>query len=45
MFGGLCAIDQPVVAFTWAVLTLLLAVRKGAWTALAVAADSVPCSP
>jgi hypothetical protein len=36
--GGLCALINPIVGFTWATLTFLLAVRKKAWTPLAVAA-------
>lgn len=37
LFGGFCALVNPVVGATWGVVTLLLAVRKRAWRPLAIA--------
>jgi hypothetical protein len=37
LFGGTCALINPIVAFTWGVLTLALAARRRAWSHLAVA--------
>jgi hypothetical protein len=38
VFGGVSALVSPAVGFTWAILTLTLAVRCRAWSKLAVAA-------
>jgi hypothetical protein len=37
VLGGLCALVSPIIGFTWAVLSLLAAGRRGAWSRLAVA--------
>lgn len=38
LFGGLCALINPIVALCWGALTLVLAGRQRAWASFAVAA-------
>ena len=38
LYGGLCALVNPIVAATWAILTFGLAVRQKKWTGLMVTA-------
>jgi hypothetical protein len=37
LFGGLCALINPVVGFTWGTLSLLVALRDRAWPRLGLA--------
>src|SRR5437667_318886 len=37
LFGGLCALTSPIVAFAWGFLSLLLGHRQRAWSRLALA--------
>jgi hypothetical protein len=47
VLGGLCALVSPIIGFTWAVLSVLAAGRRGAWSRLAVAllASGLTVSP
>jgi hypothetical protein len=37
LFGGLCALANPIIGFTWGMLTILLGLHGRAWRRLAVA--------
>ena len=37
LFGGLCAMGNPVIGFTWGMLTILLGLRGRAWRRASVA--------
>jgi hypothetical protein len=38
LFGGVCLLTNPIVGFAWGMLSLVVAVRRRAWSGLAVTA-------